>query len=72
MSRTKKVSESAESVTATVAKPITAVISHETGTESVPESMTETAAETTVPPEETAGRQETEKQEPLRLHFKED
>lgn len=64
MSRTKKVSESAESVTATVAKPITAVISHETGTESVPESMTETAAETTVPPEETAGQQETEKQEP--------
>ena len=54
MSR-KKVSENAEGVTATVAKPIAAVLSHEA--EAVPEN-------TTAPPEETVGQQEPEKQEP--------
>lgn len=61
MSR-KKVSENAEGVTATVAKPIAAVLSHEA--EAVPENTPEAAEETTVPPEETVGQQESEKQEP--------
>lgn len=61
MSR-KKVSENAEGVTATIAKPIAAVLSHET--EATPENAPETAEETTAPPEETAGQQEPEKQEP--------
>ena len=61
MSR-KKVSENVEGVTATVAKPIAAVLSHEA--EAVPENTPEAAEETTVPPEETVGQQEPEKQEP--------
>lgn len=61
MSR-KKVSESAGSVTATIAKPIAAVLSHET--EVAPENTPETAEEPTTPPEETVGQQEPEKQEP--------
>lgn len=61
MSR-KKVSENAEGVTATVAKPIAAVLSYEA--EAVPENTPEAAEETTAPPEETVGQQEPEKQEP--------
>lgn len=61
MSR-KKVSENAEGVTATVAKPIAAVLSHEA--KAVPENTPEAAEETTAPPEETVGQQEPEKQEP--------
>ena len=61
MSR-KKVSENAEGVTATVAKPIAAVLSPEA--EAVPEHTPEAAEETTAPPEETVGQQEPEKQEP--------
>ncbi len=60
MSR-KKVSESEESVTATVAKPIAAVLSHET--EAVPENTSEAVEEATAPPQETVGQQEQEEQE---------
>lgn len=60
MSR-KKVSESEESVTATVAKPIAAVLSHET--EAVPENTSEAVEEATAPPQETVGQQEPEEQE---------